>query len=862
MDAPSLARVLAELGTDGNGLTTAEAIARRRRFGANALPRAKRPGVFAHVREELANPLLVVLTGAALLALAMGERLDGAFILVTLAVTAGFGVTMAVRAERALDALRELLHPTALIVRDGREAEVAIEELVPGDRILLRRGMRIPADARVLSAQSLEVDESMLTGESMPVAKDVRTAAALAQGTLAVEGQGAAVVIATGAGTKLAGIAASLTEARERTPLQEQLARFARTVALAVLAGATLLFGLGVAMGRDVGEMLAMAIAIAVAAVPEGLAVAITAILAVGTVRLARRNCLVRRIIAAETLGSVSIILTDKTGTLTEGRMRVVAVRTYDGDVGETDVVPGMEVTPGVAALLTAAVAGTEVAIANPTARASEWTFIGSTTEAALVAAAGIAGVDVRGVRAHLEVIDRWPFSAERKYSATLIAREDGKRELILLGAPERIVHHEALPEAVREELDVKGAEGFRVIGAARAMVPAGTRRIAALGDVLSRAEIIGLFSIRDPLREDAARALAAARDAGVRTVMVTGDHPATAKRIAEDVGLAAGEPEVLTGEELAALSDDALAARIASVDVFARTSHAQKARLVNAWQARGATVAVTGDGVNDAPALVTSDVGVAMGSGTDISREAADLVLLDDRYETIVVGIAGGRTMWDNIRKTANYLLISSFTEVLLIAASILGGLPLLVLPAQILWVNLLEDTFPAAALAFEPAERGVMRERPRPRTERLFSAEMRWLVFGAGIVTDVLLIVTGITIYELTRDLDLTRTIVFGALAANSLFFAFAVRSLREPLWRTRPWENPWLLGALTISVGLLLLGLLAPALRPLLHTVPLPAWGWGVIVGVSVVNVIAIELVKAVFRMRRVADGARVR
>ncbi|MDO8425751.1 MAG: cation-transporting P-type ATPase [bacterium] len=896
----SIESVLGALRTDGAGLTTSAAIRRRQRFGFNALPERRRPGVVAIAAEELKNPLLIILSIAATAAMVFGERLDGAFILVTLAVTAGFGIGMALRAEHALDALKNLLLPTAIAVRDGREVSLDVAELVPGDRIVLRRGMRVPADAIMLAGQSLEVDESMLTGESVPVVKGGGTSDTahpsprgrgegegkiygpstmsegvgavdgfmLWQGTLVVEGQGIAVVTATGRTTKLASIASSLTATRERTPLQEQLVQFARTIALAVSMVAIALFALGIAQGMDVGEMLAIAIAIAVAAVPEGLAVAVTAILAVGTVRLAKRHCLVRRIIAAETLGSVSIILTDKTGTLTEGRMRAVALRTYDGDVGEVAIEPGMTLSRDAGAVLTAVAVGTEVTIANPRARPHEWEFIGSSTEAALVGAAGIAEMDVLALRKAAGIVDRWPFSAERKYSATLIASRSStadshkqEHELILIGAPERIVAHGKLPEHVREELDVKGYEGFRVIGIAIARVPVHTERIAALGNPTAHAVLVGLFFIRDPLRESAARAVAAARVAGVRTIMVTGDHPATAKRIAEDVGLAAGEPVVLTGEEVDRMSDAALAERIVGVDVFARTTHVQKARLVNAWQARGEAVAVTGDGVNDAPALVTSDVGVAMGSGTDISREAADLVLLDDRYETIVAGIEGGRTMWDNIRKTANYLLIASFTEVLIVAASIVSGMPLLILPAQILWVNLLEDTLPAAALAFEPPEHGVMHERPRTRKEPLLNRESRWLVFGAGLAKDALFIATGFAVLRWTGDLDLTRTVVFGALAAESLLFVFSVRVLRQPVWRTRPWHNPMLLAALAIAFALLIAGLTLPALRPLLHTVPLPLWGWGIIIALSFFGLVSVELVKGAFRWQHAVYEKRM-
>lgn len=849
---PLIGDALRELETDGAGLTSADAAARRTRWGANALPEPRRPGALAIIQEELRNPLLLVLAVAAVIAIAVGARVDGLVILGALVLTAAFGIAMALRAERALVTLRRMLQPTARAVRDGREVEIPVADLVPGDRIILARGMRIPADARLLAADVLEVDESALTGESLPVAKVVDGATGvLWQGTTVVEGSAVAIVTATGARTRLAEIAAELVEPRERTPLQAELGRFARTIAFIVTALAAILFGVGMLRGESPVAMLTLSVAVAVAAIPEGLAVAVTVILAVGAVALAGRKCLVRRLLAAETLGSVSVILTDKTGTITEGRMRAVGVRTTDG-LAE---LPRDAVRPSIRRCLRAAAIGTEAVIVNPDAPPASWEFLGQSTESALVTAAGIAGIDVIAAREEARRVDRLPFSTVRKYSATLIERErEHGREVILIGAPERIVAPNALPEEFAEEIERLGGEGFRLVGVARADVAPEVDRITALGDPTVNAQLLGIVLLRDPLRPDAAAALAEARAAGIRTIMVTGDHPATAARIARDVGLDAAAPHIATGDALAAWSDAELRQRIADINVYARTTPDQKLRLVRAWREVGAVVAVTGDGVNDAPALVGADVGVAMGSGTDVAREASDLVLLDDRYATIVAGISGGRQLWDNLRKTVSYLLLSSFSEVVLVGGALALGMPIPLLPAQILWVNLLEDTFPAAALAFDPLERGAMREPPRARSARLFDRDAKALVFGVGLVSDALLLAVAYAVYAATGDLALTRTIAFGGVGINALLFVFGVRSIRESLWRSRPFGNPWLLVAVGVSLVLLVAGLTLPALQSLLHTVPLPTWGWSLIAGFGIAELAAVEFVKAIIRVRR--------
>ncbi|MDO8622146.1 MAG: cation-transporting P-type ATPase [bacterium] len=845
------------------GLTNAEAATRLRQHGPNMLPEPRRPGAFAVIVEELRNPILLILVAAAIAAIVIGERIDGIFVVVTIVITGGFGVGMALRAERAVRALRKMLTPTARVIRDGREVALPIAELVPDDCVVLAPGARIPADAEVVEAQSLEVDESVLTGESLPVAKSGTDV--LFQGTTVVEGSAIVRITATGGATRFAGIVASLAAPREDTPLQVQLRRLSGWIAVAMLGLTIATFLIGLVRGVAMGPMLTTAIAVAVAAVPEGLAVAVTAVLAIGSLALSRRRCLVRRLVAAETLGSVSVILTDKTGTITEGHMRAVALRTpaRTFDLSSGQLPPTLP--PDVRVCLEAAILGTDAAIANPTDHPTTWRFLGSGTEGALMVGAAIAGIDVTRFREASHRVDRLPFSTERKYSATLVQRsasspsrspseregEKHGRELILVGATERVVAPIMMPPVISAALEQYGSEGFRVIGVATRVVAATVQRIADLGDLTSGATLLGIVVLRDPLRMDAAPALADAHLAGIRTIIVTGDHPATARRIAQDVGLVATTPHVTSGDVIRALSPSELRERIGQFDVYARVRPEDKLRIVRAWREAGAVVAVTGDGVNDAPALIGADVGVAMGSGTDVAKEAADLILLDDRYATIVAGIEGGRAIWDNLRKVTAYLLTSSFSEVVLVGGALALGMPVPVIPAQILWVNLIEDTLPAAALAFEPPEHGVMSEAPRRRTASLLSRELRILIFGVGLVSDVVLLAVSAAVLRATGDLALTRTIVFGGLGIDALVYVFGIRDLRNPVWRSRPWSNPWLLVAVGISLLLLIAGLAAPALRPLLRTVALPAWAWMLIGGIGIAKLIAVELVKAAAR-----------
>jgi len=850
------------------GLTSAEADVRRRQYGPNALPEPRRPGVLSIIGGEARNPILLILVAAAVAAMAIGERVDGVFILVTIAITGCFGVGMALRAERAVRALRSMLAPTARAIRDGREVELPIADLVPGDAVVLAPGTRIPADAEVAEEHDLEVDESILTGESLPVAKqssqseseisNLKSEIVVWQGTTVAEGSGIAIITATDARTRLAGIAASLAAPREDTPLQVQLRALSGWIATAMLVLTVAVFLIGLVRGVALGPMLTTAIAVAVAAVPEGLAVAVTAVLAVGALALSKRRCLVRRLVAAETLGSVSVILTDKTGTITEGHMRAVAVQTPQRTFDLTSGRVPSEIHADVRACLEAAVLGTDAAIVNPTDHPTAWRFLGSGTEGALIAGAAVAGIDIERVRASARRMDRLPFSTERKYSATLVERSarnlKSQRALILLGAPERVVGASAMPSDIARAIDRYGGEGFRIIGVAAAGVPASVKRMTDIRNLTAGAELLGIIAFRDPLRADAARALAEAHGAGIRSIIVTGDHPETARRIARDVGLVSGAPRVASGESIRGESDAELRERVLTVDVYARSTPDDKLRLTRAWRERGAVVAVTGDGVNDAPALIGADVGVAMGSGTDVAKEAADLILLDDQYATIVAGIEGGRVIWDNLRKVAAYLLTSSFSEVVLVGGALALGMPVLVLPAQILWVNLIEDTLPAAALAFDPPEHGVMREPPRRRDEPLLSHDLRVLIFGVGLVSDVVLLAAAAMVLRATGDLALTQTIVFGGLGIDALVYVFGIRSIRHPIWRSRPWSNPWLLAAVGVSALLLIAGLAAPALRPLLRTAVLPGWAWALIIGVGVAKLIAVEVAKAHMRTRR--------
>ncbi len=857
------------------GLDTAEVRRRRERFGPNRLPEPAQKSDLVILLHQFTSPLIYILLIASGVTFLLGHYVDAAVILAAVLLNALIGFPQERKAERSVRALMHLVAPKARVLRDGHEREVESGELVPGDRVLLESGARVPADLRLAGATGLAIDESMLTGESMPAAKRIRTLAEgtplgdranLAfTGTVVTSGRGWGYVVAIGSGTELGAIAGSIEhEPRTETPLQIRMRRFAHVITLAVVVSALLAFGVGVALGERPAEMFLTAVALAVAAIPEGLPVVFTIALAVGVRRMARRKAIVRRLPAVETLGSTTVIGSDKTGTLTENRMTVLALWS-GGEERALEEIPADESDPAHLALL-AGVLDNEAEVYESEGGERS---TGDPTEVALLVAGAHAGIDHEEARGTHALFAQIPFESERRYSATVRER-GGHHRLWVKGAPERVLDMcTALQgRGGREPLDRE-----RVLAAAHEMAGRGLRVLAfAWNDVPAppAAEeelpeprdlaLLGLVGLMDPPREGVPDAIAAVRSAGVRVLMITGDHASTARAIGERLGLAEPGAAVLTGGELEALDEAALRGAVGQISIYARMAPDHKLRVVKALQANGEVVAVTGDGVNDAPALRAADIGVAMGrSGTDVAREAADLVLTTDDFVSIGAAVEQGRITFDNVRKVTFFLVSTGLASVLVILAAMALRWPLPLLPAQLLWLNLVTKGLQDVSLAFEPGDPDLLRRPPRSRKEGIVSR----LLWERTVIVGVVMAVGTLALFrwelDRTGSLAEAQTIALTALVVYSMFHVGNSRSDHRSLFRLSPFSNRFLLVATGAALVLHVLALYVGPTQFVLRVVPLDAAAWLRIFLVALTIVAAVELHKL---LRHEPRGLQVR
>ena len=869
--------VMAELEADDRGLTSAEAAARLDRYGPNRLPEAPRRGPLARLAAQFNNPLILVLIVAGVVTALLEHYLDAAVIFGVVVINAVIGFVQEGKAEGALEAVRAMLATRATVLREGQRHEVDATGLVPGDLVLLESGDRVPADLRLIRVHNLRVEESALTGESVPAEKSVdpvgpesgigdRNCVAFS-GTLVVYGQAHGVVMATGAQTEVGRIGAMVGEAPTlSTPLTKRLDQFARqitafilVVGLAAFLYATLLGGLGA-----LDAFLAV-VGLAVAAIPEGLPAIITIVLAIGTRAMAADRAIVRRLPAVETLGSVSVVCSDKTGTLTRNEMTAVRIMlpgtelavsgvgyAPEGGFTESGKDVGVADRGDVQGLAIAALLCNDAALTH---EGGTWSVVGDPTEGALVTLALKAGLDRVELAAQMPRVDEIPFESENRYMVTLHHDHHRGAFVILKGAPERVLGMCGLTgdEGWAARIDAAAAAGERVLALARADVPAGTDALDS--DHLPEFTLLGMVGLLDPPREEAIAAVTQCQSAGIRVVMITGDHASTALAIGRDLGL--GGDQALTGEAIEALDDEELKLAAAGHDVIARASPEHKMRLVSAMQADGDYVAMTGDGVNDAPALKAADIGVAMGGrGTDAAREAADIVLTDDNFATIAGAVLRGRVVFDNIKKSLLFILPTNGGEAGLILIALLFGLTMPVTVGQILWVNMVTAITLALALAFEPPERGVMAQPPRPPTQALITRPL-------GIrIAYVSLLMTLITLvafeWELTRGstVEVARTTAVNVLVVGELLYLFNVRHFTRSALNIEAFTGN--LVAVWVS-GILIVLQLAftylPVMQQVFHTAPLGWASWAVILGLGVAKFLAVEVEKAFWRSRGV-------
>ena len=855
-----------------HGLHPDEAERRLALHGPNELPSKAQRGPLTILAAQFTDFMVLVLLAAALVSGLIGELIDTVAILVIVVLNAVIGFMQSWRADRAMAALKELAEARATVVRSQQTQEVAASNLVPGDIVLLEAGNKVPADLRLIHSAQLQVDESALTGESVTVAKNTAALPDSAdsalgdrlnmafKGTTATRGRGRGLVVATGSHTELGKVAQLLDPEDRTTPLQRRLAAFGKRLALVVIGICVVIFVAGIWRGEQALLMALTAISLAVAAIPEALPAVVSVLLALGAKRMVAVNALVRRLPSVETLGSVTTICSDKTGTLTQNKMHAELVW-----APEHSWVPGDQAPePVLLETLRAA------ALCNDSHRnqSSEGTsdsssdsptqdWQGDPTETALVVAAQAAGIDKADLDAQWPRLKELPFDSERKRMTTLHASAagftgytKGAPESVLLRCESQWTPEGALPldaQMVINQADTLAAQGLRVLALAR-------RDHAALPNTLTpdtveqHLQFLGLIALIDPPRPEAAAAVRDCITAGILPVMITGDHPATARAIALRLGIVDNaQAEVLTGQDLAALDDAALLLRVSQVQVYARVDPAQKIRIVDALQAQGEIVAMTGDGVNDAPALKRADIGVAMGKGgTDVAREAASMVLLDDNFASIVKAVREGRRIFDNIRKFVRYTMTSNSGEICTLFLAPLIFLPIPLLPIHILWVNLVTDGLPGLALAAEPAERGVMQRPPRPQAESMFANGMWQHILGIGLL--IAGVCLGVQAWALATGNAHWQTMVFTVLTLAQMAHVMTIRSERDSLWQLGLGSNKPLLGAVLLTFVLQMATIYVPALNPIFKTQPLSLGELLICLAAAATVGVAVELEKA--------------
>ncbi|WP_330180556.1 cation-translocating P-type ATPase [Nocardia sp. NBC_01503] len=827
------------------GLSTGEAAIRHEQDGPNLLPQRPPVRLWRRLFTQLRDPLVIVLQIAVILTAATRDWTDMSVILLVIVVNTAVGVRQEVRADKAITALSQLAAPTARVVRDGAQQQLPAAEVVVGDLLVLAEGDIVAADAVLTEAASLRVDESALTGESVPVDKTVADGVGVCAGTVVVKGHGRAVVTAIGAAGSTGRIARLLDQDPGLTPLQRRLVDVGRLLAGVTVALCAIVLVLGLFRGQPVQLMVVTAISLAVAAVPESLPAVVTLGLAGGARRMAERHALVRRLHAVETLGSVTVLATDKTGTLTEGRMvarelwtpeaeakisgtgyaPAGSVRSGDQDLGRGDIFAVTE-------LLSAAALCNDARLIAPGPEGGPWVALGDPTEIALLSAAGKLGLDRHELQAELPRIGERPFDADRKRMTTIHRLPHGSR-VICKGAPESILNSTVLgddPELLlraSEHANRWAHNGFRVLAVAqtdRADTP------AAREDPERGLHLLGLIAIFDPPRTAAAATIAACRGAGIRPVLITGDHPGTARAVAAELG-------IITPDEAVVDCREPIGPYLTTGTVFARATPDQKLTIIQALRDDGQVVAMNGDGVNDGPALRRADIGVAMGErGTEVARQAADLVLADDDLDTLVVAVGEGRRVYANIRRFLVYGLSGGAAEIAVMLAGPFLGLALPLLPAQILWINLLTHGLPGVALGGEPAAPGIMGRAPRPPEQSILGAGLWQRVVRIAFVLTAVTLGVAVWAYHTDRP---WQSMAFFALGTTQLAVALGSRA------RPRSLDNPLLLVAVAAALGLQSAALYLPPLRDLLGTHPLAATDLLIVGGLSILGYVAVRL-----------------
>lgn len=873
--------ILDKLESSKEGLKQDEVAKRQKKYGLNRLPEITQESRLTLLLKQFKSSLVYILLAASIVSLLLRDGVDAGVIMLAVLINVMIGYYQERKAQVALGALKKIVVHRSKVLRGGHKQEIDTLDLVPGDIVFLEVGDRIPADLRLLRETNLKINEAPLTGESAEVDKTNKVLSGdliLADrvnmafmGTQVAQGSGLGAVINTGGRTEIGKIAQLVATTEDLiTPLQRKLNIFARKISLVVLLISALIFMLGLAAGYGFTEIFITAVAVAVSAIPEGLLVVVTMILAVGMQRILKKKTLVKHLLAAEILGSTSVICTDKTGTLTEGEMRVVEVATLDYNLDLLQQTPKKDKVEAqeLVTLLQIGMMCNNAYIENPEAKLAHRVVRGTPTEKALLLAAANIGLDKDELEKKEERIDEIAFNSKWKFMMTLNKGEKGKKMIYIKGAPEVLLdlsayiysNHskdkkQAMDRAHKKKLieayEDMSRRGLRVLAAGYEEVGDEIKNLKA---VENKFVFVGLMGIKDPIRDGIKETIEEVKKAGIKTVMITGDHQLTARAIAKELNIKSEAKNIMSQKRLESLKESELVEVVDDITVYARVTPADKLRIVKAWQERGRVVAMTGDGINDAPALKKANIGIAVGSGTDVAKETADAILLDNNFKTIIAAVKEGRVIYENIKKVILYFLSDSLAEVLVITAGLFLGWPLPLLAAQIIWINLIDDTLPALSLTREPADADIMRQKPRSIKDPILDKENKLLIGLISLVSALGTLFFFYYFWKKSGEIDLARTVGFSFLAVSSLLYVFSIRNLNKPIWQTNMLGNKFLLGAIALGFGLQLMAVYVPFFQGIFQTVPLSLAEWLLIVFGCLLVVGIIEAVKAAYYRRR--------
>ncbi|VVB75584.1 Copper-exporting P-type ATPase B [Candidatus Tiddalikarchaeum anstoanum] len=812
------------------GLTNSEVNEKRKRFGFNKLPEKSGKSAFTIFISQFKSPLIYIISIAALVSILLEEYSDAVIIIIVILFDVIIGFAQEYKAEKTMEALKHLLNPMARVIRNNNVINIEVSEIVPGDLVILNTGERIPADGELIEAVSLGLNEAILTGESEPIIKNIKDTVSM--GTIILSGRGLMKVTGTGLKTKLGKIASSLVEIKEElTPLQVRLNAFGKTLTYIVVIISALIFITGIIFGKDVFEMIRLSIVLAIAAIPEGLLIAVTMILAIGMRMILKKKGLVKKLLAVETLGSVTTIATDKTGTLTEGQMKVVKV-----DLTNTKI------------------AGYVMALCNNLEDSLEitlWDYVKKSL-----------GIDPQKLVNEYKRVEEIPFTSEKKYMLTSNNIE-GSELFLIKGAPDILLDFCNLSisekKKIVDKINTWASEGLKLIGLA---YKKSEKKIGKL----SGYDWVGLVGIEDPIRPTVKKSIQLCNGAGIKTKIITGDYRITAINVAKGLGLPVSEGHVLEGFEIDKMSEKELTNIVKDVTVFCRVTPQHKLKIVTALQNAGEVTAMIGDGVNDAPALKKANIGVTVGTATDVAQETSSLIMLDSNFQTIVDAVEEGRIIFDNIKKVAAYVLSDSFAEILVVFFAFLFGWPAPLTVAQILWIHLICDGPSDIALGFERGERGIMNEPPKSiKKSNILDKSSIFLIIAISLASAVLSLLLFNYMWGYFkffgnegRGIALGRTIVFTAIAIQDMIYIYSYKSLRHSVFKTNIFSNKWLNLTVLLGIGQQLLAIYVPPFNTMLGTVPLNFFEWVLVLLVGFSMMMIVEIVKFIINRMHLRNG----